>query len=131
MGRKEQSKEISLDVSTNQDNAEIILNSYEPTTVQFNINQDDVEFSSQSYNDGELPSSKYSLFNSKFNVAVTDDEVAINLDSIKYKLGDLPVVANIESGYGVKVNKTGYKPYQTIGRKWYSNVININLETEE
>lgn len=129
--RKEQSKEISLDISTNQDNAEIILNNYEPTTVQFNINQDDVEFSSQSYNDGELPSSKYSLLNFKFNVDVTDDEVEIVVDGIKYKLGDLPVVANIESGYGVKVNKTGYKPYQTIGRKWYSNVININLETEE
>lgn len=129
--RKEQSKEISLDVSTNQDDAEIILNNYEPTTVQFNINQDDVEFSSQSYNDGELPSSKYSLLNFKFNVDVTDDEVEIVVDGIKYKLGDLPVVANIESGYGVKVNKTGYKPYQTIGRKWYSNVININLETEE
>lgn len=129
--RKEQSKEISLDISTNQDNAEIILNNYEPTTVQFNINQDDVEFSSQSYNDGELPSSKYSLLNFKFNVDVTDDEVEIVVDGIKYKLSDLPVVANIESGYGVKVNKTGYKPYQTIGRKWYSNVININLETEE
>ena len=120
-----------MDVSTNQDNAEIILNSYEPTTVQFNINQDDVEFSSQSYNDGELPSSKYSLLNFKFNVDVTDDEVEIVVDGIKYKLSDLPVVANIESGYGVKVNKTGYKPYQTIGRKWYKNVININLETEE
>ena len=129
--RKEQSKEISLDVSTNQDNAEIILNNYEPTTVQFNINQDDVEFSSKSYNDGELPSSKYSLLNFKFNVDVTDDEVEIVVDGIKYKLGDLPVVANIESGYGVKVNKTGYKPYQTIGRKWYKNVININLKTEE
>lgn len=129
--RKEQSEEISLDISTNQDNAEIILNNYEPTTVQFNINQDDVEFSSQSYNDGELPSSKYSLLNFKFNVDVTEDEVEIVVDGIKYKLGDLPVVANIESGYGVKVNKTGYKPYQTIGRKWYSNVININLETEE
>ena len=129
--RKEQSKEISLDVSTNEDDAEIILNNYEPTTVEFNINQDNVEFSSKSYNDGELPSSKYSLLNFKFNVDVTDDEVEIVVDGIKYKLGDLPVIANIESGYGVKVNKTGYKPYQTIGRKWYSNVININLKTEE
>lgn len=129
--RKEESKEISLEVSTNEEDAEITLNNYEPTSVQFNIDQDDVEFSTQSYNDGELPSSKYSLLNFKFNIDVTDDEVEIVVDGIKYKLDDLPVVANIESGYGVKVNKTGYKPYQTIGRKWYTNVININLETEE
>lgn len=129
--RKEESKVLTLDVSTNEDDAIVVTNNYEPTKVDFNIVQDDVTISTQSYNDGEQPSSKYSMLNFKFNVDVTEDEVEIVVDGIKYKLSDLPIVANIASGYGVKVNKTGYKPYQTVGRKWYKNVININLKTEE